>query len=88
MISSLSPTACAEQILDELLILGGGQRERMLLLLRQLVRDQYEHCARIAEHWVPNNDLYEARTGIEVGDAIAEEIRRLADERVRIVGRA
>ncbi len=85
-ITTLSPTACATRVIDELLAVASGSRpdrqRQMVLLIRQLIRDQYEHCAQIAEHWVPENDLYEERSGLEVCDAIAEEIRKLADERV------
>jgi hypothetical protein len=86
LLFSISPTQCATKVIDELLIAFGPdqlqQREQMIRLIRQLVRDQYEHCAQIAEHWVPEHDLYEQRDGMEVGDAIAEAIRKLADERI------
>lgn len=86
-IASLSPTACATRIVND--ICSHCQikdRQFVLRLIRQLVRDQYEHCAQVAEHWVPENDLYEDRSGLEVGDAIAEEIRRMADERAESLG--
>jgi len=55
----------------------------MVTLVRQLIRDQFEHCAQIAECWVPENDLYEEMDGMSVGDAIAEAIRSKADERTQ-----
>lgn len=60
-----------------------GRRRKMFGLIRQLIRDQYEHCAQIAECWVPEHDLHEELDGMTVGDEIAEVFRKLADERTR-----
>ena len=83
MSDTLSPAKCADAIVTELLrdVLPGDRprRERVSSLVRQLALEQFEQCARIAEQYVPDHDLGEDRTGLEVGDAIAESIRRLAD---------
>lgn len=84
----LSPTNCAERVLDELVAViekEGPLAERrplIIKLIRQMVRDQYEHCAQLAECFVPEEDLNEGMTGLEVGDGVAEKIRKIADERV------
>ncbi len=58
-------------------------KQRLVILIRQLVRDNYENCAQIAQSWVAENDLYENLDGMAVGDAIAEKIRDIADDRAR-----
>jgi hypothetical protein len=80
----LSPTACAEAIISEIVNiqpLNNVQRGDLVKLLRQLVRDNYETCAVIAENYVAEYDLYEDLDGLQVGDAIAEQLRLLADDR-------
>lgn len=80
----LSPTYCAEKVAAELIeIIGksGCDHKLVKLLVRQLIRDQYEHCAQVAEDWVANNDLYEELDGMQVGDGIAEALRQLSEER-------
>ena len=80
----LSPTTCADAVAAELLTLTsstGCDVKRIKLLIRQLIRDQYEHCAQVAEDWVANNDRHEDFDGMQVGDGIAEALRQLADER-------
>jgi hypothetical protein len=79
---SLSPTRCAEAVIAELIGISGCDRLLLKQLIRQLVRDQYEHCAQIAEDWVANNDRDECLDGMQVGDGIAEALRQIADERV------
>ena len=49
--------------------------------VRRLVRDTIEHCALIAEDFVPNEDVEDTLTGLEVGDEIAKELRSIAEER-------
>jgi hypothetical protein len=79
----LSPTRCAEAVVAELVATPDYDRQLLKKLIRQLIRDQYEHCAQVAEDWVANNDRDESLDGIQVGDGIAEALRQIADERVR-----
>lgn len=51
------------------------------LLVRRLTRDVLEQCAILAEQYVPSWDTMELLTNLEVGDAIAADIRAIADER-------
>jgi hypothetical protein len=84
VIKLLSPTACAEAVISEIASiqpLNNVQRGDLVRLLRQLVRDNYETCAAIAENYVAEHDLYEDLDGLQVGDAIAEKLRLLADDR-------
>jgi hypothetical protein len=83
---TLSPSGCAAEVLEEILKLSTPDehdKETLRRLIRQKVRLVIEHCARVAEDYVPVNDLNERLTGIEVGDAIAEALRQLADERTQ-----
>jgi hypothetical protein len=69
-------------IVDEILSIDIEKRpQHVRKLIRQLVRDQYEHCACMAEDYVADHDLHEELTGLQVGDAIAEMFRGVADER-------
>jgi hypothetical protein len=77
----LSPTKCAEALVAELVAIPSCDQQQLKLLIRQLIRDQYEHCAQVAEDWVANHDRYEELDGMQVGDGIAECLRQFADER-------
>lgn len=82
-----SPTACAEQAAEEIIAKCCAAKDvevrknDIKLLLRQLVRDVFEHCARDAENWVVYNDPEEMLDGMDVGDCIAAALRDQADER-------
>lgn len=80
-----SPTECAKQVAAELMAIldcqDPGKFAQCAKLLRQIIRYNFEQAAVIAETWVLEHDLYEDKSGMAVGDAIAEEIRQLVDER-------
>lgn len=87
MSSFLSPTKCAEQAVTEIediaLKLSDGQRDELIRLVRQVVRDIYEASAQIAEDWCANHDRADMLCGDDICDGIAEAIRRQAEERRR-----
>jgi hypothetical protein len=81
---TLSPSACAAEVLQVILNCTGNDpilRDKVERLVRQKVRLIYEQCAMIAEDYTTMNDPLEKLSGLAVGDRIAEEIRRCAEER-------
>lgn len=81
---TLSPTGCAGEVLAEIQKFCPHSEAHKLeieRLIRQCIRLYIEHCAMVAEDYVATEDLDGKLTGIEVGDRIAEELRKLADER-------
>lgn len=82
-----SPTKCAEAAVQEIeeiaLKLSDGQRDELVRLVRQVVRDIYEASAQIAEDWCANHDREGMLCGDDICDGIAEEIRKHAEERKR-----
>jgi hypothetical protein len=84
-----SPTQCAKGLTEDLLDLAlrtqmslPDRRELMVQLVRQLVRQNLEFCASLAEDWSTEHDP-RSLMAEQVGDCIAEAIRRHADERGR-----
>jgi hypothetical protein len=81
---TLSPSDCAAEVLDEILKCVGddpAMKDRIARLVRQKARTILEQCAMIAEDYTSDHDLNGELTGCQIGDAIAECIRQIADER-------
>lgn len=81
MPTAFSPTKCAETITDDLLVLAertdlklDDRRYLMAQRVRQLVRANFETCARIAEDWAAANRP-ECLDCEQDGDQIAADIR-------------
>lgn len=82
---TLSPSGCAVEVLDQILLEleeSALDKDTLKALIRRKVRLVIEQCAMIAEDYVT---LHEAEhlSGEQVGDAIAEALRKMADERER-----
>jgi hypothetical protein len=85
---TLSPSQCAQEILDQILAIENPalSRRKLESLIRQKVRHVIEHCAMIAEDYAATHDLHEPNVhlwekGMAIGDEIGEQIRQLAEER-------
>jgi hypothetical protein len=94
---TLSPSACAAELLDKILGTCGTDvalRDKLEPLLRQKIRMIFEHCAEVAEQC--GADLVATSGGLdltacdvttmEVADHIAEQIRKHAEERRSLRG--
>lgn len=75
-----SPAMCAKIVLDEICQnVHVKDAEKVKRLLEQFQVDIYEHCAQAAEEYVAVHDRDGFLTGEEVGDAIAETLRKRVD---------
>ena len=86
----LSPSLCADKVLQEIIQLCNidvKDEERLHSLLRQHIRDTYDHCAELVEQHVSDHarDTLEDKN-LELFlqqylDVVAATLRSLADER-------
>lgn len=75
-----SPAMCAQIVLEEICQhVHVKDTETVKRLLEQFQVDIYEHCAQVAEEYVAVHDRDGYLKGEEVGDAIAEALRKRVD---------
>lgn len=80
IVQLFAPKVCTAELSAQLLaLIPPSDSARATQLLQRLVFDQYENCARLAEMWPIDHDLNEDMLSADVGEAIAEAIRREAE---------